>query len=563
MEEYRFNLLSGENEENTQANTADISAQAAGETVQAAAAPQQPAVDTSAATPQPNGTTAAASLAGAGGTTPAATNLGSRAQAPSTDAAGYAGTQQGQTASTPNGSYAFSGQQVPNNQTYTSSGAGQGTQPSGYYQSNYTQSNNNQNYYGGYYQKPYQSAAQTGQTGYNVQQRPSWSNTPSGPAQSGGSSTAGTTAIKPQKKGRIVLMAVAFLLVAALCGLGGGYLAMATMQNNGNSTVVYRAAEGTTTSRSSSVENLSVSDVASVASDSVVSITTENVVTDPFYGGQIQSGAGSGVIISEDGYIITNNHVVSGADTIVVTLHDGTDLEATLVGTDASTDIAVIKVEATGLVAAVIGDSDNLQVGDFCLAIGNPMGTLGGTVTDGIISAMNREITIDDTAMTLLQMSAAVSPGNSGGGLFNANAELIGIVNAKSSGESTEGLGFAIPVNTAIAVAQDLIENGYVTGRPALGVTVMEISTAEQALQQGVSALGVYVQEVVSGGAAAAAGMQAGDQIVSFNGVEITSSSNLSGALAEVSVGDTVQVIVARSGQRVTLEVTLQERTSA
>ena len=183
-----------------------------------------------------------------------------------------------------------------------------------------------------------------------------------------------------------------------------------------------------------------------------MAITTEQMVsTNTWFGGSyVQSGAGSGVIISQDGYIVTCAHVVSGANNITVQLADGTEYTATVVGQDSTSDVAVLKIEATGLTPAVIGDSDSLAVGETTIAVGNPLGTLSNTVTNGIVSALNREVTVQGNDMNLIQTSASISPGNSGGGLFNANGELIGIVNAKSSSSDAEGLGFAIPINTAM-----------------------------------------------------------------------------------------------------------------
>lgn len=201
-----------------------------------------------------------------------------------------------------------------------------------------------------------------------------------------------------------------------------------------------------------------MSDIAKAASKSVVEIKTETVTSDRFFGNYVSNGAGSGVIIGTNGYIVTNYHVISGARTIYVTLADGKEYEATYLGGDSKNDIAVLKIDETGLTAATVGDSDMLVVGESVLAIGNPLGELGGTVTDGIISSTSREITVDGTTMELLQTSAAINPGNSGGGLFNMKGELIGIVNAKSSGSDIEGLGFAIPVNTAIEIAQEIVD---------------------------------------------------------------------------------------------------------
>lgn len=363
------------------------------------------------------------------------------------------------------------------------------------------------------------------------------------------------------KRGHHGLAVVALVLACAVAGFGGSAVAIGAFNSN-RQTVVYKVPEATGNEASevnSAAQNLSVRDIAAKAGASVVSITTENLVTDQFFRGRVVSGAGSGVIISADGTIITNNHVVEGANNISVTLPDGSEHEATLVGTDEASDVAVIKIAVTGLTPAVLGNSDSLAIGDFCIAIGNPMGTLGGTVTDGIISSLNREITIGNNTMNLLQMSAAVSPGNSGGGLFNANGELIGLVNAKSSGQDAEGLGFAIPVNTAMKMAEDLVTNGYVTGRPGLGVTVINITTPEQAVEAQVSELGVYIAEVTPGGAASQAGLQAGDRIVSMDGKLISDYATLSTILKGKAVGDSMEMQVQRAGSLKTVTVVLQE----
>lgn len=203
--------------------------------------------------------------------------------------------------------------------------------------------------------------------------------------------------------------------------------------------------------------NLSVAEVVKNVADTVVEITTTNVVTDRFYGQYITSGAGSGVIISENGYIITNHHVIDGARTITVRLTDGSEFSAKLVGSDADTDIAVLKIQATGLSYAVMGSSASLVVGQEVVAIGNPLGSLGGTVTDGIISALDRTVVVDGHKMTLMQTNAAINPGNSGGGLFNRAGELIGIVNAKQADTGIEGLGFAVPIDVAWASVEAIV----------------------------------------------------------------------------------------------------------
>jgi serine protease Do len=213
---------------------------------------------------------------------------------------------------------------------------------------------------------------------------------------------------------------------------------------------------------------LTIPEIAALNSNSVVEIYTESIVSNRRMGQFITEGAGSGVVIADSesgGYIATNNHVIEGASKITVRLSDGTEHEAELIGSDSRTDLAVIKINESRLQPAVWGNSDTLVIGELAIAIGNPLGKLGGSVTEGIISAPSRDIEIDRQMMTLLQTTAAVNPGNSGGGLFNSRGELIGIVNAKYSGTDIEGIGFAIPANLAMSIVDDLIQHGTVTGR--------------------------------------------------------------------------------------------------
>ena len=299
--------------------------------------------------------------------------------------------------------------------------------------------------------------------------------------------------------------------------------------------------------------NASYAAVANAVKDSVVEISTEMAMGNSIFQQFIQSGAGSGVIISKDGYIITNNHVIEGATKISVRLTNGTQYEAKLIGTDDQADIAVLKIEATDLTFAVIGSSKDLVVGEEVLAIGNPLGELGGSVTNGIISALDREMTIEGQTMRLLQTNAAINPGNSGGGLFNMDGELIAIVNAKSSGLGIEGLGFAIPIDYAYSIANELLTNGYVSGRPAMGISYIEISTYWDLLSYGVPTYGIYVYD---GGET---GLENGDRIVSIGEHEIQYSASLKKALQSYNVGDTIEVTVARGGRFVKINVTLIE----
>ena len=376
---------------------------------------------------------------------------------------------------------------------------------------------------------------------------------------------------------RVARSAVALVLAAAM-GFAGGFVG-AKFGGSGK-VVIQQVAPSSTadsasgsdssiTAASSSGSSLTTEQVADLVSPSVVVITTEQVVYSQWswYGqNQVESGAGSGVIISSDGYILTCAHVVSGASQITVTIGD-TDYTATVVGEDDTSDVAVLKIDATGLTPATVGDSDSLSVGDSVLAVGNPLGELGGTVTSGIVSALNRSVTIQGTSstntMSLIQMDASVSPGNSGGGLFNMNGELIGLVNAKSSSSDAEGLGFAIPINDAIQVAQDLLENGYVSGRPYMGITYIAVTDAQTAAQLNVNAYGVYVVDVVQGGPADKAGLKAGDRIVSIDGTEIAQKDDLGTLMQQHTAGDTLSITVARDGQMQTVSLTLGEKNAS
>ena len=387
---------------------------------------------------------------------------------------------------------------------------------------------------------------------------------------------------KPRRKkksgGKKLARSAVALVLAAAMGFAGGFVG-AKFGGSGK-VVIQQVAPSSTadsasgsdssiTAASSSGSSLTTEQVADLVSPSVVVITTEQVVYSQWswYGqSQVESGAGSGVIISSDGYILTCAHVVDGASSITVTIDDK-DYTATLVGEDTTSDVAVIKIDATGLTPATVGDSDNLKVGQSVMAVGNPLGELGGTVTGGMISALNRSVTIQGTSstntMSLIQMDASVSPGNSGGGLFNMSGELVGIVNAKSSSSDAEGLGFAIPINDAIKVAQELLENGYVTGRPYLGITYLGVEDAQTAAQLGVNAYGVYVVEVVKGGPAERAGLQSGDRIVSIDGTEIASKDDLGTLMQKHAAGDTLNITIARNGQMQTVSVTLGEKNAS
>lgn len=370
--------------------------------------------------------------------------------------------------------------------------------------------------------------------------------------------------VPQKKKGSKVLLRVLACVGAAALGFGsglGGAVVASRAGLTGNQVVVQQVERSTDATAAGSTDgtSMSVQQIASVASPSVVAITTEQMSSSQtwFGGYYVQSGAGSGVIISQDGYILTCAHVVNGATSVKVQLNGSDEsYDATVVGQDSTSDIAVLKIDATGLTPAVIGDSDALAVGEVAVAVGNPLGTLSNTVTDGIVSALNRQVTVQNNDMTLIQTDASISPGNSGGGLFNANGELIGIVNAKSSYSEAEGIGFAIPINTAMEIGRQLIENGSVA-RPSLGVKIMDVTDAQTAQQLGVSTMGVYVVEVTKGSGADAAGVQAGDRVLAVDDTAVSDSSALKNYLKDKGIGDTVNLQVERDGKVLTLAVTL------
>ena len=273
-----------------------------------------------------------------------------------------------------------------------------------------------------------------------------------------------------------------------------------------------------------------------------------------------QPGSGSGVILTADGYIATCAHVVDGAKKLTVTLNDDTSYEATLIGTDKRNDLAIIKIDATGLTPASLGDSDMLTVGEDVIAIGNPLGELRGTATGGMISAVKRSVTVEGTEMELVQTDAAISPGNSGGGLFNASGRLIGIVNAKVSDSNAEGLGFAIPVNSVVKEINDLLNYGYVTGRAYLGVATQNVTLTNG---YGYFSYGgtrcVQITDVAKNSAAEQAGLMAGDLILEIDGKEVSSNADLSDLIAGYNAGESADVLIRRNGERTTVRVTFGE----
>lgn len=365
---------------------------------------------------------------------------------------------------------------------------------------------------------------------------------------------------KKTKNTSKVLWLLVCALVGFVSGIGGTLITMqlSSRNTNTNGDVVYQSVIQTS-ANGEEVSEMLTEDVVANVKNSVVEITTSVTKTTVFLEQYVTSGAGSGVIFSKEGLIVTNHHVIEGADEIKVRLANGDEYEATLIASDAQTDLAVLRIDANDLQPVILGNSADLKVGERVLAIGNPLGSLGGTVTEGIISATDRDITIDGQSMTLLQTSAAINPGNSGGGLFNSRGELIGIVNAKSSGSDIEGLGFAIPIDIAKSVVTDLVEKGKVSGRLTLGIKYYEISSITQAMQHGVNILGLLVSEVVPNSNAANAGIKVNDIIVEVDGQQVTTSDDLKSILYSHKVGDTMRLTVVRDKQYVELSTVLAE----
>ncbi|MBE6562888.1 MAG: trypsin-like serine protease [Ruminococcaceae bacterium] len=333
--------------------------------------------------------------------------------------------------------------------------------------------------------------------------------------------------------------------------------AVAGIDKNG-AVVLYRSVDTVTEDGG----QMTIAEVANTVSDSVVEITTEFVTTDNFFFGQyVSEGAGSGVIISQDGYIITNNHVISDASSgeaaskITVRLRSGEEYEASLIGKDADSDVAILKIKAENLKAAVWGDSEKLVVGQQVVAVGNPLGELGGTVTTGIISASDREVQIDNVVMTLIQIDAAVNPGNSGGGLFNTKGELIGIVNAKSSGSGIEGLGFAIPSNEAQDITTQLLEHGYVRGKVYLGLSFYEANSGYFSSSGDDGILYVYATEEGYNDDV----LKSKDIILSIDGEEVSTTAEVKAILKKHKVGDKLTFSILRDRVPMEVEVTCYE----
>ncbi|MBP2071070.1 S1C family serine protease [Thermoanaerobacterium butyriciformans] len=373
---------------------------------------------------------------------------------------------------------------------------------------------------------------------------------------------------------RMFVSFVAVALIAAL--IGGGIVAgIMAYTNLGQKTQVINRYLPLSSNNSNA--NL-ITNIAKIVSPSVVGIDTSVSYSNGFRSAFVSEGSGSGIIIDSQGYIVTNYHVIEGASTITVSLSDGRKFSAQLIGKDSKTDLAVLKINATNLTAAKLGDSSKLEVGDLAVAIGNPLGeSFAGTVTSGIISGLNRNLQSDYGAVNLIQTDAAINPGNSGGPLVNSNAEVIGITSVKltstdssdtqdqfgmfhSQGTLVEGMGFAIPINEAKPIIDELIKHGYVE-RPMMGVSVQEV-TQQDAAQYNIP-VGLYIAQVQQGSGADEAGLQAGDVITAVDGTKVQTFDALQSIISKHKVGDTITVTFWRNGKTLSTKVKLMSSSNA
>ena len=342
----------------------------------------------------------------------------------------------------------------------------------------------------------------------------------------------------------------------------------ALFTNNGNSAQAVKT--GTTSSSNGNM--YSAVDIAKKVGPSIVGVrmTVTSSISQYFRGGNQQqdtTSEGSGIIISSDGYIMTNYHVVEYADPksgvssqalLEVFLPDGKQAQAKFIGGDDENDLAVIKVNLTNLPVAELGDSSKLEVGEPAVAIGNPLGMeFAGSVTVGVISALNRQVETEDKTLNLIQTDAAINPGNSGGALVNSKGQVIGINTVKISETGVEGLGFAIPVNDAKPIVQQLVKYGYIKGRPFIGISGQEITQVMSA-RYGLP-VGIYIVDVTSGSGAQKAGIEKGDVLVSLAGKAVKTMSDVNTIKKGYKAGDTVDAVIVRNGSKINLKITFSE----
>lgn len=372
------------------------------------------------------------------------------------------------------------------------------------------------------------------------------------------------TPVQPKKHhggvGRVVALILSCAVISAACGFGGAILAQ-NSSRTGKTTVQQsnRTAATVSVKKVDGQTLMSPAEVYASTVNSVVSINCSAVSTNIF-GQQTESASsGSGFIYTADGYIVTNQHVVANASSINVTLYNGDTYPATLVGSDSDYDVAVLKIDAKDLPAVTLGSSTDVNVGDTVLAIGNPLGELTFSMSQGIVSCVNRAINVEGTPFNMIQVDASINPGNSGGPLMNLYGEVVGIVSAKYSSyanTTVEGLGFAIPINDVQSIIKDIIENGSVGNKAYMAITAGTM-TQQMAAQYKINATeGVFVYSVEDGGAGDKAGLKLGDVITKLNDTQITSMEDLSAAKKNFKAGDTVTLTVLRDGKEITTQLT-------
>lgn len=398
-----------------------------------------------------------------------------------------------------------------------------------------------------------------------------------GPAES----ISGTKIYEEQKNGCINIQSVpvkkhrfkkwapyiACTLVSAIVGgvAGGVYVNYMVEKYNYTTPITISQNNPSNSPISYTPSNSLIARIAAEVGPSIVGIDTKVVSQGLFGSKQVAEGSGSGIIFDKRGYIITNQHVIDGGTNITVTLPGGKKFDKVqIIGQDRTSDLAVLKINADNLPVARFGDSSRISVGDLAIAIGNPMGEeFAGSVTSGIISALNRTITVDDGAASrkykLIQTDAAINPGNSGGALINENGEIIGINTIKFIDNKVEGMGFAIPINEAKAIIDELLSNGYVS-RPYLGIGALTVT--EEMAKQYNSPVGVVIEKVAGGDAAEAAGLKLKDIIIEIDGVKIENYDALIGELWKHKVGDSIKLKIWRDGATITVPVTLGENKS-
>ena len=396
------------------------------------------------------------------------------------------------------------------------------------------------------------------------------SNLPADDYQPSGSSVSPEE--RPRKKqsffkstaAKVIAIVLACAIIGTGCGFGGAALYRSSTRQTVTLQQSDRAPVTVSVKQVDGQTKMEPAEVYASTVNSVVSINTTATAGTNIFGQTVETAsAGSGFIISSDGYIVTNYHVVKGATSVKVTLYSGDTYDATVIGGDSDYDVAVIKINAGGLPAVTLGNSADVNVGDTVLAIGNPLGELTFSMSQGIVSCCDRAINVDGTPFNMIQVDASINPGNSGGPLVNLYGEVVGIVSAKYSSYSNttvEGLGFAIPISDVQAIITDIIENGQVTGKAYLAIKAGTM-TEQMAAQYDIDITeGVFVYSTESGGAGEKAGLQLGDVITKLNDTTITSMTDLTMAKKGYKAGDTVTLTVYRSGEYITLDLTFDQQ---